>query len=327
VHALLSGPPPGAAWLQRIGPPLSSHPGLSFTADGGRIRYLRTALAARPLRFLGDVLAKPAAAFDLVITDYEPVSAWLARLRGIRSVGIGHLYAFAWPAVPRAPGNLITRTVLEHFAPADIVAGTHWDDYGGPILPPTIDPDVLTLVRRPAESGPRLMYLAFEPVTRLVQLARQFPQQEFHIYARVAATTHDRNVHVRPISRTAFLDDLAGCSGVIANAGFTLASECLHHGIRLLVKPIDGQLEQESNAIALQRLGLAEVSRQLSAADIERWLAGSPPAPQNYPDVTAALLDWLDAGAVEPLSALSDRLWQMARETGTTTGAGRDSGA
>jgi uncharacterized protein (TIGR00661 family) len=155
VHALLSGPLPGAAWLQRIGPPLSSHPGLSFTADGGRIRYLRTALAARPLRFLGDVLAKPAVAFDLVITDYEPVSAWLARLRGIRSVGIGHLYSFVWPTVPRAPGNLITRTVLEHFAPADIVAGTHWDDYGGPILPPTIDPDVLTLVRRPAESGPR----------------------------------------------------------------------------------------------------------------------------------------------------------------------------
>jgi hypothetical protein len=94
----------------------------------------------------------------------------------------------------------------------------------------------------------------------------------------------------------------------------------------LLVKPIDGQLEQESNAIALARLGLASVTRRLSAADVETWLAGSPPAPQNYPDVTAALLDWLDAGAVEPLSVLSERLWQLARRAPATAGAGRDSG-
>ena len=77
---------------------------------------------------------------DLVVTDYEPITAWFARRRGLRSVGIGHLYAFAWPEVPRARGNLVTRRVMDWFAPASVPAGTHWDSFGAPVLPPTVDP-------------------------------------------------------------------------------------------------------------------------------------------------------------------------------------------
>jgi uncharacterized protein (TIGR00661 family) len=70
---------------------------------------------------------------------------------------------------------------------------------------------------------------------------------------------------------------------VIANAGFTLTSECLHLGIAVLVKPIDGQLEQESIAVALERLGLGTVTRQLSR-DVQAWLDKPAPAAQHYPD-------------------------------------------
>ncbi|MCL4722204.1 MAG: glycosyltransferase, partial [Gammaproteobacteria bacterium] len=48
VDVLLSGPPPDPVWAERIGPPFTTHPGLTFSADGGRIRYVRTALQARP---------------------------------------------------------------------------------------------------------------------------------------------------------------------------------------------------------------------------------------------------------------------------------------
>jgi hypothetical protein len=41
-------------------------------------------------------LREPAPLPDLVVTGYEPATAWIARRRGLRSVGIGHLYAFAW---------------------------------------------------------------------------------------------------------------------------------------------------------------------------------------------------------------------------------------
>jgi uncharacterized protein (TIGR00661 family) len=309
VDVLLSGPPPDPAWLTRIGEPLTTRPGLTFAADGGRIRYLKTVRQARPLAFLRDVLRPPAGLPDLVVTDYEPVTAWMARRRGLRSVGIGHLYAFAWPEVPRARGNLVTRQVMDWFAPAAIPAGTHWGRFGAPVLPPTVDPEVRALRRGPVEPDLILVYLGFEPLDRLTPLLRQFPDHRFHVYTKVAAERREANVTVRPVSRPRFLADLARCGGVIANAGFTLASECLHLGIALLVQPIRGQLEQESNAVALEQLRLGSVTRRLSRSDIGHWLGRPAPVPQHYPDVTGALVDWLDAGARESLRTLSDRLW------------------
>lgn len=313
VDVLLSGPPPDPAWLARIGEPFTTRPGLTFAADGGRIRYLKTARHARPLAFLRDVLRAPAGLPDLVVTDYEPVTAWLARRRGLRSIGIGHLYAFAWPEVPRAPGNAITRRVMDWFAPASIPAGAHWHSFGAPVLPPTVDPEVRSLARGPVEPDLILVYLGFEPLDRLVPLLRQFPHHRFHVYAKVSAEREDGNVSIRPLSRPRFLADLARCAGVIGNAGFTLTSECLHLGVAVLVQPIHGQLEQESNALALERLGLGTVTRRLSRADLQRWLGQPAPAPQRYPDVTGALVDWLDSGAGESPGALSDRLWAAAR--------------
>ncbi|MDP2322726.1 MAG: glycosyltransferase family protein [Gammaproteobacteria bacterium] len=313
VDVVLSGPPPDPRWLTRIAAPLTTRPGLTFVADGGRIRYVRTALRARPLRFIRDVFRNLRPPPDLVVTDYEPITAWMARRRGLRSVGIGHLYAFAWPQVPRARGNLITRSVLDLFAPASIPAGAHWDAFGAPVLPPTVDPEIRALARGPVETNLIVVYLGFEPLSRLVPLLKQFPQHRFHVYAKVAAEWQDRNVAVRPISRPRFVADLARCAGVIANAGFTLTSECLHLGIAVLVKPIDGHLEQESNALALERLGLGTVTRRLSRNDLLAWLEQPAPTARHYPDVTTGLVQWLDAGAEESLSALSGRLWAAER--------------
>jgi uncharacterized protein (TIGR00661 family) len=250
---------------------------------------------------------------DLVVTDYEPITAWYARRSGLRSIGIGHLYAFAWPEVPRARGNLITRTVMDWFAPVAVPAGTHWDSFGAPVLPPTVAPEIRNLVRGPVEADFVLVYAGFEPLDRLVPLLRQFPRYRFHVYARVREETQEANVAVRPISRPRFMADLARCAGVIANAGFTLTSECLHLGIAVLALPLPGQLEQESNGIALQQLGLGTVAGSLRRETVLEWLARPLPQPRNYPDVTGALTDWLDQGAAEPLRALSDRLWTAAR--------------
>jgi uncharacterized protein (TIGR00661 family) len=313
VDVLLSGPPPDPAWPARIGAPFSTRPGLTFSAEGGRIRYVKTALEGRPVAFLRDVLRSPAQTPDLVVTDYEPITAWYARRTGLPSVGIGHLYAFAWPGVPRARGNVITRNVMDWFAPVSIPAGTHWDSFGAPLLPPTVDPEIRSLPRGPVDPDFVLVYAGFEPLGRLVPVLKQFPRHRFHVYAPVPEDRQDANVSVRPISRPRFVADLARCAGVIANAGFTLTSECLHLGIAVLVLPLHGQLEQESNGVALERLGLGTVTHRLQREEVRRWLALPPPQPQRYPDVTGALVNWLDAGARESLGALSARLWADAR--------------
>ena len=176
-----------------------------------------------------------------------------------------------------------------------------------------MDPEIRSLARGPVDPDFILAYAGFEPLDRLVPLLRQFPRYRFHVYARVPEEEQLANVTLRPISRPRFMADLARCAGVIANAGFTLTSECLHLGIAVLVLPLRGQLEQESNGVALEQLGLGTVAHRLNREIVLQWLARPAPQPQNYPDVTGALGDWLDEGAVEPLRALSDRLWAAAR--------------
>lgn len=320
VDVLLSGPPADSLWPGRIGPPLAVHPGLTFSAAGGRIRYWQTVRQARPLRFLADTFRCPVRDYDLIVSDYEPITAWAARLAGVRSVGIGHLYAFAWPSVPRARGNLVTRLVMDQFAPVTDPVGYHWDAFGAPLVPPGVAPEARAVVRGAIDPDLILVYLGFEPLDRVLPLLRQFPDQRFHVYGRYPAPRRHGHIEVRPASRDAFLADLANCSGVIANAGFTLASECLHLGVRLLVKPVHGQLEQESNCVALARLGLGSVSRDLRRADIATWLEQPTPSPQGYPDVTATVIEWLAAGAVEPVATLAGGLWR-----GLTHGTAGDS--
>lgn len=311
MEVLLSGPPPAPHWLERIAPPRRSRPGLTFATRRGRIAYLATVGESRPLRFLKDTVALNTRPYDLVVSDYEPITAWAARRQGVAAIGIGHLYAFAWPTVPRARGNPLTHAVMDCFAPVARPVGAHWSPFDAPLVPPFVAPEARAVSRATVEEDLCVVYPGFESLPQVVALLRRFGSTRFHVYGRVAEPYTEGNVSVRPVSRDHFLADLARCRGVIANAGFTLASECLHLGISLLVKPVHGQLEQESNAVALEQLGLAATSRDLDAADVAAWLAEPPPVPQNYPDVTGALLDWLAAGANESVAALSARLWAI----------------
>jgi uncharacterized protein (TIGR00661 family) len=323
VDVLLSGPPVDPLWPERIGPPLAIHPGLTFSAAGGRIRYWQTVREAQPLRFLADTFRCRGRDYDLVVSDYEPITAWAARLAGVRSIGIGHLYAFAWPSVPRARGNPVTRLVMDRFAPVTDPVGYHWDAFGAPLVPPGMAPEARAVVRGAIDPDLILVYLGFEPLDRVLPLLRQFPERRFHVYGRYPASQRHGHIEVRPASRDAFLADLATCSGVIANAGFTLASECLHLGVKLLVKPLAGQLEQESNCVALARLGLASVSPALLRKDVGGWLEEPAPAPQGYPDVTAVVIDWLHDHATEPLEGMAGRLWRQGAHRRTEESSGR----
>lgn len=317
VETLFSGPPVEPVWLDDVFEPWSRREGLTHVSIDGRISYLATARRLRPLRFLRDVRRFDAGDADLVISDYEPISARVARRAGIESIGIGHLFAFAHHPVPVAGRNLFNQAIMRGFAPVDVPLGLHWHAFGRPILPPTIPADVA----EPGEAthdGPVLVYASFESLDAVVRVLTALGRPEFRVYARVAAPRRVANVQVLPIARAAFVADLARTSGVICNAGFSLISEALHLGKRVLAKPVRHQTEQESNAKALELLGLGTVCRRLEPAAITAWLRRPAPAPMGYPDVLTAVLDWIDAGRPDSLQTLADSLWSRTAPAQTS---------
>lgn len=305
IDTLFSGPPK-TSWETEPFQPYVVRRGLTFVTDHGRLRVFKTAMQVNLVRFIRDIFGHKPTDYDLVITDYEPITSRVARLRGIPCVGVGHLYAYAFDA-PIYGRNPFNCWIMKNFAPAKYPLGLHWHHFDQPILPPTIPPDVVPAER--VVDNKILVYMSFENVEAVKAYLRGFGDHEFFIYCKVDAPSDEDNLRLRPFSREGFVRDLGECSGVIANAGFSLASEALHLGKKLLLKPVRGQTEQESNALALRELDLGEVIHRLDPEAARRWLARPPIEPMNYPNVMDRAIEWIDRGRWDTYPELARSLW------------------
>lgn len=110
---------------------------------------------------------------------------------------------------------------------------------------------------------------------------------------------------------------------MICNSGFELISECLQWRKPVLTKPLTGQMEQLSNALALAQLGHATVVPRLDTESLGPWLLQRPAPPAlRFADVADALAGWLAAGAHTEIGTLQQQLWRdTARNTEAHTGA------
>jgi len=287
--------------------------GISFVARNGKIDVLKTLRNADISQFRQDVKQLNLGKYDLVISDYEPVISHAAKKYGIPITGIGHQYAF-WHNIPRRGSNPFINTLMRQYAPATIPVGLHWHHFDNPILPPIVD-----MQETPAPSevihNQYLVYLPFENPQQILELLRPLTDFEFHIYHPEMHDADHGHLHLRAISRTAFKQTLRSSAGVITNAGFELVSECLQWQKSILVKPLMGQMEQLSNAAALEQLGYGTVLKTLAPAAIHAWLKnGSSKVTLHYPDVAAALTAWIATGQQQSIEELSTRLWQQSSQ-------------
>jgi uncharacterized protein (TIGR00661 family) len=282
--------------------------GLTFVTGDGGINKFATFKKNSLMLFWKDVTALDLSPYDLVISDYEPVICYAAWRKGIPVTGISHLYAFNYP-VPMRGGNPFTTTILRRFAPVSQPIGLHWHHFGHPILPPILD------VHKPATMpaivrNKVVVYLPWENAERVVAMLTPFPDYEFYIYHPSFSNADSGNLHRRAISRHGFKQDLFDAWGVIANCGFELISECLYLGKRVLTKPLSGQMEQYSNAAALEQLGYADTMTTLDPDKARQWLRSDATAVLlEFPNVARELAAWIAGGRKETLEELAGKMW------------------
>ena len=307
VYTLMSGDLEKTIKQPEAYRPYESRRGLTFVTHNGRLRYLETIRRLRLLRFYRDIRSFPAGDFDLAITDYEPLTARIAKRNSIPSIGVGHLYAFAH-RVPIPRGDPLGVAVMRRFAPADIPLGLHWHHFQSPILPPTIPGDVYS--EEHPDRSRILVYFPFETPQRIGEFLRPFREITFRIHVPgLEASRDEDNLQWRPVSRQGFVDALADCAGVMCNSGFSLISEALHLGRKILTKPVSGQVEQKANALALRHLGLGSVMHRLDRDAVREWLRLDPPEPRNYPEVLPRIAEWIHSGSWDRPDQLAERLW------------------
>ncbi|NVK25654.1 MAG: glycosyltransferase [Gammaproteobacteria bacterium] len=306
--------------------------GLTFVTEQGKVNTWKTAKNLHLWQLFKDIKSLDISQYDLILTDFEPITAWAAtlhkkfnnskeltvKIQGANQqlmvqappvINISHQACFTFKSVPTTGSNWFHRQLLKHFVPADVNLGVHWYHFGETILPPFIEPIAAPI--KHSDDSFILVYLPFEDLAEIVELLNSQHDKNFVVFhPDVQEEKEFAAVKQCKLGREAFLTALANCSGVIANAGFELSSEALTLGKKLLLKPLQGQFEQASNVLTLTDLGLASSMEQLDEDAIEYWLQEVSNDPINYPSDPAPLIDWLLAGDYSKPNDLCEQVWQ-----------------
>ena len=202
----------------------------------------------------------PFEGIDLIINDFEPISARIGKYRGIPVFSISHQASFWEVQTPRpAKKNFLGEWILKNYAPANFYLGVHFEKYSSKITTPIIRPEIRELLI--TNEGHISVYLPSYSDEFLISFFERFPQTIFQIFSKRARETYSKsNSVVRPVSSDGFMRSLASCDGVLCGAGFETPSEALFLGKKLFVIPMKGQYEQLCNAAALAQLKIPQSS-------------------------------------------------------------------
>jgi uncharacterized protein (TIGR00661 family) len=290
--------------------PYQKFKGLTFASQRGKLQYLKTAFSLNFFEFYRDIASFNGTQIDVVITDFEPISARIAKRKSVPAIGVGHQYAFIHK-IPMSGANPMARYIIKRFAPVNYPVGLHWHHFNQPILPPIV-PHKMDPGHQVVDNK-ILVYLPFEQLADILLLLKPFLHHEFFVYHRVARAEDTGNIHLRPYSRDGFLNDLIECNGVISNAGFELASEAMCLGKKILVKPLAGQMEQMSNALAMASLKLGLTMDELNNDKVAEFLEQPAGTPIKFSNVARLVAEWVESGNWEDVEGLANQAWKETK--------------
>jgi uncharacterized protein (TIGR00661 family) len=270
--------------------------GITYTIGRhGGVDWMKSAGNLGLRRFRRDVRDFPVEKYDLVINDFEPVSAWAARRAGVPCVALSHQAAFLSDRTPRPSSrSTAAEMIFRYFAPCTYYAGMHFRKYDDHIYTPLIRSGVRNLDT--SDHGHVTVYLPSCDVMWLFNFFREVKGVRFQVFSSQSRTSFTLgNVELMPLSSNVFLRSLASCHGFITGAGFEAPAEGLFLGKKLLVVPMKNQYEQSCNAAALEKIGVSvewKIKSDFSAR-ISRWLGQSRAIRENYPDNTQEIVEYV----------------------------------
>lgn len=244
--------------------------GLSFFYNrSGGIDWLKTIKSIDLMQFVRDI-EHDVRGYDLVVSDFEPISAWGAKKHKVRSIGIGNQYSFVSEKIPRPKNpNKISEMFLRKFAKCDENIALNYQKYDDFIYSPIIGEDLLGKEKR--EENFYLVYLPSLATRYVMEQLKDFNCYDWKIYSPDVKEdyTEDR-IQMKALDKEGFERDLLSCRGVITASGFSTTSEALVLNKKIWSIPIKGQYEQLCNAIALKKMGV--FTEDLNSETISRWI-------------------------------------------------------
>ncbi|MBY0348838.1 MAG: glycosyl transferase [Hydrotalea flava] len=249
-----------------------------FYGNKGGLDYVKMLQYCSPIRAYKEANALPLDDYDVILNDFESITALSCYLKNISSVNFGHQAAFKSPNTPRpSKRNVAGELVLKKYAPTTAYVGLHFKQYDHFIYPPVIKNDILNGISE--DKGHVTVYLSHYSDAVVANALSQLPDIRFEVFSKLVKQREQKgNITFIPIDNASFTKSMLQSHGVITGAGFETPAETLYLGKRLLCLPIRGQYEQLCNAAALQHFNVPIIEKidEHFAENVQAWLNGLP---------------------------------------------------
>lgn len=265
--------------------------GFVFGKQGG-IDYTKSIRQANLYSLFRDIRQLPVDQYDIIISDFEPVSAWACRIKRKACIALSHQAAFLSNKTPRPEKpDLFTEWIFKYYSPSSSAYGFHFKPYDNSIYTPVIRKDIRAL--NPSDKNFYIVYLPAYGDELLMNYFHQFSDILIKIYSIHCKKKYTiKNVEVIPVNPQDFNQGFESCSGIITGGGFETPAEAIYLNKKMMVIPMRNQYEQICNAEALRQIGfpvLPAINKDFTL-HLEKWFSNDFRYHEYYPDQTKEIL-------------------------------------
>lgn len=265
--------------------------GLSFYfGKRGGVDFIKTFKHNSSKAVYEEVKNFPVEKYDLVINDFEPISAWACQKKQVPCVGLSHQSALLSAHAPKPKYfDPVGEWLLKNYAPVNKHVGFHFKAFDPAMYTPVIRHEIRNAPIK--MKGHYTVYLPAYDDKKIVPLLLKIPHVRWHIFSKhTKKAYHIGPLSVYPVNKEEFSESMVTAKGVLCGAGFETPAEALYLGKKLLVIPMKSQIEQHYNAAALKLLGvpvLKKLKKKRSLEKILHWIETDQAITVEYQDRTA----------------------------------------
>tara|TARA_R110002051_G_scaffold139763_1_gene212457 strand:+ start:16575 stop:17561 length:987 start_codon:yes stop_codon:yes gene_type:complete len=270
--------------------------GLSFIfGKKGGVDIWKTYIRAKSRRLQKEIKSLPIESYDLIINDFEPVSAWACKLKNIPCISLSHQSAVLMKGSPKPKKiDAMGQLILKKYAPSTKQYGFHFKKYNENIFTPVIRQDIRNA--KVEDKDHYTVYLPSYSDEKILKILSKIKFVKWEVFSKHhKKTIRNDMITIKPITNDAFIASMVSSKGVLCGAGFETPAEALFLQKKLMVIPMKGQYEQQCNAAALKEMGVSVISSLKSKYinDIKEWIGSDKKIQVDYPDITEEIIDRL----------------------------------
>lgn len=280
--------------------------GLSFIfGKKGGIDFYKTFEQLQSKRFLKEIKSLPVEDYDLVINDFEPVSAWACKIKNVSCISMSHQFAVLQKNAPRpSKFDPFAIMVLKYYAPCKNGVGFHFKKYGENIFTPVIRREIRNAVI--TDKGHYTVYLPAYDDKKIISFCSAFKNIEWQIFSKHTKKSYrEKNCWIRPVSAAGFTESFVSCKGILCGAGFETPAEALYMRKKVLVIPMKQQYEQHCNAAGAADLGVPVIKslKKKHIHKVDTWLHSNQKIKIDFKDETSGIIDLVLSMGAEKIIA------------------------